>query len=521
MKSKKHILLLFLVCFVAVLFMGSVSAATGDKYVNGSVTTSGTGDSWSTAYKTIQEGLDNVANAGTVNIAPGTYTGAGNTNLDVKTSEVTIQGAGQNKTMIDGTSHLGSVLGVESGEKVTIQDLTIQNSVSANGAMPNYGVLTAKNVTFKNNTAYANGGGAIYNEGTLTVENSKFTSNIVTTNGGAIYNYGSGTCTVTSSIFLNNSADQSGGAITNKNAYLTVKNSKFTNNNAAWYGAICNSDGSMTIGNSNFTGNNAIYFGGAVGNSYDATIRQCEFSGNIAQRGGAIHNFGTMTVTGCNFNNNNATLEGGAIYNDRHIITVKYSRLVGNTAANTPQDIYMNSGTLNAKLNWWGSNAGPSTGRIAQNEGTPNPEIYSPWLVMNIKSNPSTIYTGQTSKITANVYMDSANDNHSADANQFFSGPQVTFTTNLGKIGSDSITVPWVLGQAVRPLVANEGQGLATVTAADGQVVATEVTILQAPTVNAVTNTEGTVGMQETGMPITGLILAVLTLFGGLIVSKR
>ena len=117
---------------------------------------------------------------------------------------------------------------------------------------------------------------------------------------------------------------------------------------------------------------------------------------------------------------------------------------------------------------------------------------YNPWLVMNINADPTTIYTGQTSTITADVYKDSANGDHSADASKFFSGPQVTFTTNLGNVGSKSITVDWNFGSATAILRGDEGAGSATVTAADGQVVSTIVNILQAPTVNAATTTAAT-----------------------------
>ena len=99
---------------------------------------------------------------------------------------------------------------------------------------------------------------------------------------------------------------------------------------------------------------------------------------------------------------------------------------------------------------------------------------------MNINVDPSTIYTGQNSRITANVYTDSNGTDHSADAAQFFSGPEVTFTTDLGNVGSKSVVVPWTLGSAFATLRGDEGPGIASVTAADGNVtLSTMVTILQ------------------------------------------
>lgn len=67
---------------------------------------------------------------------------------------------------------------------------------------------------------------------------------------------------------------------------------------------------------------------------------------------------------------------------------------------------------------------------------------YNPWLVLTLTAHPSTIYTGQNSLLTADVYTDAAGGDHRADAAMFFSGPQVTFTTTLGNVGSKFVTVP-------------------------------------------------------------------------------
>jgi len=41
------------------------------------------------------------------------------------------------------------------------------------------------------------------------------------------------------------------------------------------------------------------------------------------------------------------------------------------------------------------------------------------------------------------------------------------------------------------------------------------------PEANAASSTSRTVGMQETGLPLAGLVLAVLAVFGGLVMPKR
>lgn len=170
-----------------------------------------------------------------------------------------------------------------------------------------------------------------------------------------------------------------------------------------------------------------------------------------------------------------------------------------------------------APYNWYGTNSDPGSEKFLKGNGTLE---YSPWLVLNINASPSTIYAGQTSTITADVYQDAAGGDHRADAAMFFSGPRVTFTTNLGNVGSKSVGVQWVRGLATAILRGDEGAGVATVTATDHQTIKTFVTILASDTSTSV-NEAITIGMRETGTPINYLILAVLMMIGGLIAKSR
>jgi len=172
-----------------------------------------------------------------------------------------------------------------------------------------------------------------------------------------------------------------------------------------------------------------------------------------------------------------------------------------------------------APYNWYGTNSDPGSDKFLKGNGTLD---YSPWLVLNVNADPSTINVGQTSTITADVYRDSAGGDHSANASMYFSGPQVTFTTNLGNVGSKSVVALWASGAASAILRADEGAGLATVTAGDYQVVQTVVTILAAPNTSpSAANAANTVGMRSTGIPANGLILAILMVISGLILPKR
>ncbi|WP_321421673.1 cell surface protein [uncultured Methanobacterium sp.] len=176
-----------------------------------------------------------------------------------------------------------------------------------------------------------------------------------------------------------------------------------------------------------------------------------------------------------------------------------------------------NSNTT-ATYNWYGTNS-PAEDKFFKGNGTLN---YTPWLVLNINASPSTINAGATSAITADVYHDSEGGDHSADAAMFFSGPQVTFTTDMGNLGSKSVVTSWINGFAMVILRAEEGPGIATVTAADYQIVQTAVTILGTQECSTSVNTaNNTIGMQETGIPITTLLLAVFMVFSGMLLKRQ
>jgi hypothetical protein len=175
-----------------------------------------------------------------------------------------------------------------------------------------------------------------------------------------------------------------------------------------------------------------------------------------------------------------------------------------------------NSNTT-ATYNWYGTNA-PDPSKFFSGNGTLN---YYPWLVLNVNANPSTINPGESSTITADVFHDVAGGDHSKDASLFFSGSRVIFTTNLGNVGSKSVTVPWTNGLARAILRADEGAGIATVTAADYQVVQTLINIQgSSNSANAVSTTR-TVGMENTGQPLAGIVMSILLVLGGMISVRK
>jgi len=115
----------------------------------------------------------------------------------------------------------------------------------------------------------AHGSGGIHNNGTLTVSNSTFSNNSAAFgDGGGIDNYG--TLTVSNTTFSNNAANSGGGSIGHgggiyNDRTLSVSNSTFTNNSALSGGGIYNDYlGTVTVSDSTFA-NNSTTSDGAGG----------------------------------------------------------------------------------------------------------------------------------------------------------------------------------------------------------------------------------------------------------------
>ena len=536
--------MVLLCLFVVLISVSSVSAAS-TVYVNAT----GGNDSYNGTidhpYQTIGQGINSVTENGTVYIADGTYSGTGNTNLTI-TKNMNITGQSQQGTIINGQQSGNSIFTINKGVTVTITNLTLTNGTDTNygGAIYNYGNLTITNSTLTDNTAAV--GGAIYNYGNLTITNSTLKDNTATNTGGAIIN-DHGTLTVTNSTLTDNTAQQQGGAIYNYQGTLTVTNSTLTDNTAAVGGAIFN-EGNLTVINSTLTDNTAAV-GGAIFNEGNLTVINSTLTGNTAAVGGAIYNYaGTVTITNSTLKDNTATYgDGGAIYNHGDNLTVTSSTLTNNTAehggaiynedgssvvhfnrivGNSPNttQIYSRDGTVDATLNWWGSNVDPS---VYVNS---NVNVTS-WLVLNITANPTSISNGANSTVTVDLLHDNTGNYYDPVNGHVPDGTPVTFNlsnTSLGSLNTISTTLK--NGKATTKFTAaNIGNENVTATV-DNQLESTLIIINKSNnnnntngknTTNTVNAATQTIAMQPTGMPIAGLVLAILAIFGGMLPRRK
>jgi predicted outer membrane repeat protein len=340
--------------------------------------------------------------------------------------------AGKSLT-IDGSDARGLILSGNDQNRIlllqstsaTPSRLTVKNLTLADGYTPDrggaistehQGSVVIENVLFKGNRA-DKGGGAIFTafEGTLSVRKSQFVGNVATAGNdergaGAIAFWGPRECTIIGSQFRNNRGIN-GGAINSLNGKLTVKNSKFFNNDvtAATYvdggtgflrgygGAIFTDrasstsepSGTIKLLNNVFEGNKGRAAGGAAylytGTQDNVIIDRATFKDNSVSGlpRGEGGNAGALMVisnglnrgvklSNASFIDNTAAGQGGGLWTMDAPTTITNStfsgnRVTGNTASNvggamslySPTDI-INSTIARNYAGWTGGGVAAS-----------------------------------------------------------------------------------------------------------------------------------------------------------------
>ncbi len=315
--------------------------------------------------------------------------------LDIRSSDLTIRGAGAGNTIVDasalGQDHAFEVDTYAESITVVIENMTIQNAGWAAIANRPTGDATVNNCVLSSCGQFG-----LYNRGVMSVDGSvvefcttsgiknftgartTITDSIIRNNsvvgslghGGGMMNEGIGvTVTVIRTQFHDNTAQRCGGGIYNLRCTLNVIDSTFTGNRAntpppsitqaCSGGAIYNGGGNVTITGSTFSGNNAanVYGrGGAISNayyySYPATIKltNTTVSGNVAYAEGGISSTAgvpggaanVVTLANCTVTNNNPgglnVYAGGGAF-PVPVVTIHNSIIAGNSGGNVSAPI--------------------------------------------------------------------------------------------------------------------------------------------------------------------------------------
>ena len=199
--------------------------------------------------------------------------------LDIN-SEITINGAGADTTIIDGGG-LSRVFNVRAPAAATISGVTIRNGHAGFGAgiyIQGGSLALTDSAVSGNTTTVSGAGGGIFNQAILTIDNSTISGNTATgAYGGGLYNFSVGTATITNSTISGNMAGFGAGGIFNGTPGTTT----LTN--------VTISDNSVTSANS----------GGGI--RKDGTGGSVTLKNTIVANSGSGGNcFGTITSGGNN-----------------------------------------------------------------------------------------------------------------------------------------------------------------------------------------------------------------------------
>jgi len=262
------------------------------------VDVSGAGD-----HLTIQAGLDAAIDGDTVQVAPGTYTGGDNRNLDFGTKNLVLQSqGGASVTIIDAQAAGDRVFdftGTGQDTSCVIDGFTIRGGRTAfeDGAAIRCVASVPKVVScrFEDNQATGGDGGAIaMSSGAhAVVRDCVFVSNAAT-RGGAIHASGNSSPKLSACLFQGNAAADEGGAFylgSNSGIALATGCVFLENHSGVNGGAITCEVGSLNATDCTLLRNTADEGGGAVHASEGATafLTSCTFVGNeAALQGGCL-----------------------------------------------------------------------------------------------------------------------------------------------------------------------------------------------------------------------------------------
>lgn len=289
-------------------------------------------------HPTIQGAIDASSNGDTILVAPGLYTGTGNTNLLFGGKAITLSSThGSNETTIDGEG-INRALLFTQGEtlQTRVNGFTIQNcDASSDILVPHGGAMQCIESSpsifacvFRTNSAPVGSGGAAYIEDSNPVfKDVLFEENTSYYIGGAIFSENGMPKLFDVTCIRNKSLSSGGGAMYFRGADSSpqLSNCSFQENHAdSWGGAICIGGGdTLLLQECMFLNNSAGERGGAIMalNYSDSFVENCFFGGNLVSEGradfeggGAIYiNDGTFQISNSEFSGNSSNSAAGAV----------------------------------------------------------------------------------------------------------------------------------------------------------------------------------------------------------------
>jgi ELWxxDGT repeat protein len=362
-------------------------------FVDSSSSSSGSGGTWGTAFKTLQEAFDYAMDneVDTVYVSMGTYTPTdapcgGSDPKDaafhiIDSTLVVLGGYNPATGNVEGYSTLSGAMGTDTAKHVFItagldSNSSFQNLIITDGAatttdtvncgqLPFYGYFGGgmyniqsspkiENVIFENNTAI-NGGGIYNNQSHPILNNVTIRNNTASRNGGGMYNIAGASPMLTNVTIDSNYAALNGGGMANISSAephlvdVTIKRNEAGFRGGGIYNA---SSSDMTMINGAVDNNKAGWYGGGVYN-YDysvPTFTNVAIANNTAQTGGGVYNYfqSNAIINNTSVLNNSASVSGGGIYAYGSFTTINNSWFMGNTNNDVVRSGGLLMGTNNA-----------------------------------------------------------------------------------------------------------------------------------------------------------------------------
>jgi len=286
-------------------------------YVDTDAAPGGDGNSWGTAYETIQAGIDDAdALDEEVWVAEGTYA--------------------ESVTMKQGVAVYGGFTGTETllSQRDLETNVTIIDASTVDGGRAH--VVVMNNITNSridgftitggnaDRAAPHDLGGGIFCSGvnhTNTIANCTITTNTAYDGGGGMCCIDSSSPMIANCTFNGNTAmnESGGGLYCYDNCSATISNCTFDANEANWYGGglYCDVLSSTFVVSCSFSNNLAHFNGGGlcIATNSPATVANCIFCDNWAFSGGALCTLdASPTIVNSTISDNLATSQCGGLY---------------------------------------------------------------------------------------------------------------------------------------------------------------------------------------------------------------
>jgi len=253
---------------------------------------------WPYDFNNIQAAIDDANDGDTVYVAPGTYTGTGNYDIDFKGKAITVRSqSGPDNCIIDCNRHTG--FNFHGGEDVNsiLKGFTITDGYGRSG-----GAISCDNSSPKIIDCIITGNGNPSN-GAIYCQSGHpeiIDCNITTNSGSGIF-CSSSNALITGCKISGNSTGRSGGGIYCEWSNPTVTNCIISGNIANSYGGgiFCDNYSNLTAANCTITGNSASSYGGGIycGSYGSSKISHCIFWNNAAQSGPEIYGKAAVTYS--------------------------------------------------------------------------------------------------------------------------------------------------------------------------------------------------------------------------------